>query len=102
MKEWNSFFDQRTGRLSVTVDEVKERIFHGGLDANDGVRKEAWLFLLGIFDWESTADERKAEMARLRDQYVKLKGAWWDKLENLGGEGEQGEWWREQRGRIGM
>jgi TBC1 domain family member 15 len=102
MKEWNSFFDQRTGRLSVTVDEVKERIFHGGLDPEDGVRKEAWLFLLGVFDWESTADERKNEMANLRNEYVKLKGAWWDKLEDLGGEGEQGEWWREQRGRIGM
>jgi TBC1 domain family member 15 len=101
MKEWNSFFDQRTGRLSVTVDEVKERIFHGGLDAEDGVRKEAWLFLLGVFDWESTTDQRKKEMAHLRDEYVKLKGAWWDKLEDLGGEGEQGEWWREQRGRIG-
>lgn len=102
LKEWNSFFDQRTGRLSVTVDEVKERVFHGGLDANDGVRKEAWLFLLGIFDWDSTADERKAEMASLRDEYVKLKGAWWDRLEDLGGDGEEGEWWREQRGRIGM
>jgi hypothetical protein len=32
LKEWKSFFDQKTGRLSVTVDEVKERIFHGGLD----------------------------------------------------------------------
>jgi hypothetical protein len=101
MKEWNGFFDQRTGRLAVTVDEVKERIFHGGLDTEDGVRKEAWLFLLGVFDWESTADQRKNEMAYLRDEYVKLKGAWWDRLEDLGGEGEQGEWWREQRGRIG-
>lgn len=102
MKEWNSFFDQRTGRLSVTVDEVKERIFHGGLDAEDGVRKEAWLFLLGVYEWDSSADERKAEIASLRDEYVKLKGAWWDRLIDLGGEGEEGEWWREQKGRIGM
>jgi hypothetical protein len=102
MQEWNSYFDQRTGRLQVTVDEVKERIFHGGLDPEDGVRKEAWLFLLGVFQWDSTADDRNAESASLRDEYVKLKGAWWDKLENLGGDGEEGEWWREQRGRIGM
>ncbi len=102
MKEWNSFFDQRTGRLSVTVDEVKERVFHGGLDADDGVRKEAWLFLLGVYEWDSTADERKAEIASLRDEYVKLKGAWWDRLIDLGGDGEEGEWWREQKGRIGM
>lgn len=102
LNEWNSFFDQRTGRLQVTVDEVKERIFHGGLDAEDGVRKEAWLFLLGVYDWGSSADERKAGIASLRDKYVKLKGAWWDRLIDLGGEGEEGEWWREQKGRIGL
>jgi TBC1 domain family member 15 len=102
LKEWKSFFDSRTGRLQITVDEVKERVFHGGLDPEDGVRKEAWLFLLGVFEWDSTADERRAEMASLRDEYIKLKGAWWDRLEDLGGGGEEGEWWREQRGRIGM
>jgi hypothetical protein len=101
MKEWKSFFDSRTGRLSVTVDEVKERVFHGGLDADDGVRKEAWLFLLGVYDWHSSAEERKDEIARLRDEYVKLKGAWWDRLVDNGGEGEEGEWFREQKGRIG-
>lgn len=100
MKEWNSFFDPRTGRLSVTVDEVKERIFHGGIDPDSGVRKEAWLFLLGVYDWYSTAEERKAQVASLRDEYVKLKGAWWERLIDLGGEGEEGEWWREQRARI--
>jgi TBC1 domain family member 15 len=101
LKEWNSFFDPRTGRLAVTVDEVKERIFHGGLDPEDGVRKEAWLFLLGVYSWSSTADERKVQIASLRDAYVKLKGAWWERLIDLGGEGQEGEWWREQKGRIG-
>lgn len=102
LKEWNSFFDKRTGRLQVTVDEVKERIFHGGLDPDDGVRKEAWLFLLGVYEWDSSGDERKGEMASLRDEYVKLKGAWWDRLVDFGGEGPEGEWWREQKGRIGI
>ncbi|KAL2128798.1 hypothetical protein VTI74DRAFT_8618 [Chaetomium olivicolor] len=101
LKEWNSFFDPRTGRLSVTVDEVKERVFHGGLDPEDGVRKEAWLFLLGVYEWYSTSDERKAQAASLRDAYIKLKGAWWERQIDRGGEGEEGEWWREQRGRIG-
>jgi len=100
LKEWNGFFDARTGRLTLTVDEVKERIFHGGLDPEDGVRKEAWLFLLGVHEWYSTAEERKAETASLRDAYVKLKAAWWERLVDMGGEGEEGEWWREQKGRI--
>lgn len=101
LKEWNSFFDPHTGRLVMTTDEVKERIFHGGLDPDDGVRKEAWLFLLGVHDWYSTLEERRAQMASLRDAYVKLKASWWERLVDLGGEGEEGEWWREQRGRIG-
>lgn len=100
-KEWESFFDPTTGRLSVTIDEVKERIFHGGLDPDEGVRKEAWLFLLGVYDWYSTEVERRAQIASLRDAYVKLKGAWWERLVDLGGQGDEGEWWREQRGRIG-
>ncbi|OAA61247.1 GTPase activating protein [Niveomyces insectorum RCEF 264] len=100
LTEWNGFFDPTTGRLVLTPDEVKERVFHGGLDPDDGVRKEAWLFLLGVHDWYSTADERKAQVASLRDQYVKLKGVWWERLIDLGGAGEEGEWWREQKGRI--
>ncbi|KAI2608852.1 GTPase-activating protein GYP7 [Hypoxylon fragiforme] len=100
LKEWNDYFDQRTGRLAITVDEVKERIFHGGLDPEDGVRKEAWLFLLGVYDWYSTTEERRAQAAYLRDEYVKLKAAWWERLVDLGGEGDEGEWWREQRCRI--
>lgn len=101
MNEWSTFFDSESGRLSLTIDEVKERIFHGGLDPEDGVRKEAWLFLLGIYEWYSTADERKAQIASLRDQYYKLKLAWWERLDGEGGEGESGEWWREQKSRIG-
>ncbi|KAK4151750.1 rab-GTPase-TBC domain-containing protein [Chaetomidium leptoderma] len=100
LKEWKSFFDPQTGRLSVTVDEVKDRVFHGGLDPDDGVRKEAWMFLLGVYEWYSTEDERKAQAASLRDAYIKLKGAWWERQIDQGGEGEEGEWWREQRGRI--
>src|SRR6185436_9762502 len=42
LSEWNEWFDGH-GRLTKTVDEVKERIFHGGLDGVDGVRKEAAL-----------------------------------------------------------
>src|SRR6185295_13531602 len=49
MKEWEGFFDPHSGRLQLTVDEVKDKVFHGGLDPDDDVRKEAWLFLLGVY-----------------------------------------------------
>jgi hypothetical protein len=100
IKEWNAFFDSH-GRLQVTPDEVKERVFHGGLHPDDGVRKEAWLFLLGVHDWNSTKDERKAKMNSLNDEYIRLKGAWWDRMMDEDGTLEEREWWKEQKMRIG-
>ena len=102
LDEWHSFFDDRSGRLQVTVDEVKERVFHGGLDPDDGVRRGAWLFLLDVYAWDSTAEERHQILSSKRDEHLRLKGAWWEKLVDSGGPGEQGEWWREQRARIGI
>jgi TBC1 domain family member 15 len=100
MKEWKSYFDSK-GKITVTVDEVKERIFHGGLDPEDGARKEAWLFLLGVYDWQSTSEERSAYMNSKRDEYIRLKGAWWDRMIDGDATQEEEEWWKEQKGRIG-
>lgn len=102
LEEWKGWFDETTGMLQVTVDEVKERIFHGGLDPSDGVRKEAWLFLLGVYSWESSKDERRAIMNSKRDEYVRLKGAWWERMIDGTASADDQEWWREQRGRIGI
>lgn len=101
MKEWNSFFNSRTGQLEKTPDEVRERIFHGGLSPVDGARKEAWLFLLGVYEWDSTKEERHAKMNSLRDEYIRLKGAWWERLVDETGTLEEREWWKEQKMRIG-
>lgn len=101
IKEWEGFFDPVSGRLQFTVDEVKERIFHGGLDPNDGVRKEAWLFLLGVYPWDSSNDERLALMNSKRDEYVRLKGAWWERMIEDASTTEQHDWWKDQRNRIG-
>lgn len=101
MNEWKGYFD-RHGRLQVTPDEVKERIFHGGLDPDDGVRKEAWLFLLGVYDWNSSEEERKANLNSRRDEYIRLKGSWWEKMVDGHGSLEAEEWWKEQKNRIGQ
>jgi hypothetical protein len=99
--EWNSFFDEHSGKLQITPDEVKEKIFHGGLDPDDGARKEAWLFLLGVYDWDSTKEERLATTHSMRDEYIRLKGKWWERMVDGSGTSEESEWWREQKNRIG-
>ncbi|KAH9844905.1 Domain in Tre-2, BUB2p, and Cdc16p putative Rab-GAPs [Teratosphaeria destructans] len=100
LAEWNGYFNSQTGRLEKTPDEVKDRIFHGGLNPDDGVRKEAWLFLLGVYDWDSTKEERHAKMNSLRDEYIRLKGAWWERMIDEQGTLEEREWWKEQKTRI--
>ncbi|KAJ4287687.1 GTPase activating protein [Kalmusia sp. IMI 367209] len=99
MEEWKGFFD-KYGRLHITPDEVRERIFHGGLHPDDGVRKEAWLFLLGVYDWNSSEEERRASLNSRRDEYIRLKGAWWEKMVDGHGSLEAEEWWKEQKNRI--
>ncbi|KAI5288544.1 GTPase activating protein [Ascosphaera aggregata] len=97
--EWRGCFDSK-GRLQTTVTEVKERIFHGGLNPEDGVRKEAWLFLLGVFPWDSTTEERKAIDSSLRDEYVRYKGIWWDKLLEEAATKDELDWFKDERHRI--
>ncbi|RDI77671.1 GTP-binding protein ypt1 [Venturia inaequalis] len=100
LKEWNGFFNERDGRLQITPEEVKERIFHGGLNPEDGVRKEAWLFILGVYPWTSSRDDRHALMNSKRDEYIRLKGAWWERMVDGSASLEDTEWWREQKNRI--
>ena len=97
LAEWDRWFDQHTGRLSITVDKVKDRIFHCGIEEG-AARKEIWLWLLGVFPWDSTSDVRHALVNSKRDQYFQLKGKWWDDMERRNGD----EYWRDQKNRIGI
>lgn len=101
LPEWEGFFDPISGRLQLTTEEVKERIFHGGLDPNDGVRKEAWLFLLGVYPWDSSREERQAIINSKRDEYIRLKAGWWERMVEGNSSPEQFDHWKEQKNRIG-
>lgn len=102
LPEWEGFFDPISGRLQVTVDEVKERIFHGGLDPNDGARKAAWLFLLGVFPWDSSHEEQQAIANSKRDEYIRLKAGWWERMIEGNSTSEEFDHWKDQRNRIGQ
>lgn len=97
LEEWNKWLHKETGRLVLSEDEIKERIFHGGIEPG-AARKEIWLWLLDVYPWDSTKDERVAIMNSKRDEYVRLKGKWWDDIERRSGD----EYWRDQKNRIGI
>lgn len=90
--EWASFFDY-SGRLSITVDEVKSRIFHGGLDPS--VRGEAWLFLLQVYPWDSSREERQSLRQSYETAYSELKMKWVNDDEK-----RSQPFWQDQKHRI--
>eukprot|EP00884_Botryococcus_braunii_P015793 jgi/Botrbrau1/2898/Bobra.0036s0039.2 len=91
--EWATFFSD-DGRC---LDEkgLRRRIFHSGLEAS--VRKEAWLFLLGVFSFSSTHQERELGMRRLRKKYRTLKRQWTSITPEQAANDSK---WRERRVRV--
>ncbi|CDK29123.1 unnamed protein product [Kuraishia capsulata CBS 1993] len=92
--EWDSFFDH-TGSLLITVDEVKERVFHGCLEDKE-VRKEAWLFLLGVYPWDTSRHERKMLDQTFLSTYNGFKEIWTTDLKRQ----QEDEFWKDQKFRI--
>ena len=90
--EWETFFDY-SGRLCLTSDEVKNRIFHGGL--SEAVRGEAWLFLLDVYPWDSSSEERKLLRESYETAYAELKLKWVNDEEK-----RSTEFWIDQKHRI--
>ncbi|KAI7896128.1 rab-GTPase-TBC domain-containing protein, partial [Mucor mucedo] len=77
-EEWILLFDDE-GRLNVPVDHVRQIVFSGGLDSD--IRIEAWKFLLGIYTWHSTFDEREAIRRSQKESYYAIKATWFDDTE---------------------
>ncbi|KAI5474625.1 GTPase activating protein [Pseudohyphozyma bogoriensis] len=71
--EWAAWFDDH-GQLMLDESEAKKRIFQRGFAAD--VRKDVWPFLLKVYPWQSTTDERKKIQSELNAEYERLKQIW--------------------------
>ncbi|CAI4057647.1 hypothetical protein N7582_000899 [Saccharomyces uvarum] len=96
--KWNSLWDENDGRLRVTVNEVKDFIFHGGLENND-LRGKVWGFLLEIYPWDSSEDERLQIDQSLAAEYDQLKLTWSKDFLQFDDDDEE-EYWKDQIFRI--
>ena len=88
-KQWHGMQDDE-GRFTVSSSEIREIIFHGGIEP--ALRPEVWPFLLGVYSWDSSHASRTALSSLRRDEYYRLKSTWWD--------GPRDDKWKEQRNRI--
>lgn len=60
-EEWMSF--QEEDGSFKRVEDLKRRIFLGGLDPQ--LRPEGWKLLLGVDDWKLSKDDREANRSKL-------------------------------------
>ena len=103
-QKWDSFFDAQ-GRLQVTVHEVKDFIFHGGVDSM-ALRQQVWLFLLDVYPWDSSRDERAQIDATLEEVYTQHKAQWGHRTSarpqsaDSGSGEDDSEYWKDQEFRI--
>ncbi|KAF5358185.1 hypothetical protein D9756_001622 [Leucocoprinus leucothites] len=75
-KEWAKWFD-REGKPTIRIEEFKREVFRRGISEKNGLRKKVWPFLLGVFEWESSAIEREKIWQRKRQQYQEVKDTWY-------------------------
>ncbi|XP_027333455.1 GTPase-activating protein gyp7-like isoform X1 [Abrus precatorius] len=69
-QQWKSLFTQE-GRIRDGGIKFLKRVRSGGVDPS--IRAEVWPFLLGVYDLDSTKEEREAIRIQNRKEYEKLR-----------------------------
>ncbi|RZB68909.1 GTPase-activating protein gyp7, partial [Glycine soja] len=69
-QQWKSVFTQDGGIRDGGIKFMK-RVRSGGVDPS--IRAEVWPFLLGVYDLDSTKEERDAITTQNRKEYEKLR-----------------------------
>ena len=67
-REWVEWFGQE-GEPLIAIEEFKREVFRRGISGENELRRKVWPFLLGVFDWESTAEEREQVWQRKTSAY---------------------------------
>lgn len=69
---WKMAFDSAGKLIDPAV--LKHSVFTGGVEAN--ARALVWPFLLGLYPWSSSDEDRMQLMRKRREEYMALKTRW--------------------------
>ncbi|KAG4304990.1 hypothetical protein PORY_001665 [Pneumocystis oryctolagi] len=75
-EQWKSWFDD-DGKLSIAEEKKSSNL----QSVHPNIRKEVWCFLLEIYPWNSTSEERKIIFSEKNENYIELKQKWWNNKE---------------------
>ncbi|KII88599.1 hypothetical protein PLICRDRAFT_41787 [Plicaturopsis crispa FD-325 SS-3] len=73
VNQWAKWFAD-DGRPRVRIEEMKREVFRRGIHAN--LRRKIWPFVLGVYEWDVTDDERTERWAAKRKRYHEVKDEW--------------------------
>ncbi|XP_057968906.1 rab GTPase-activating protein 22 isoform X1 [Malania oleifera] len=76
-KQWKSLF-KPDGKISDGGIKFLKKVRSGGVDPS--IRAEVWPFLLGVYDVNSSKEERNSIKAQKRKEYENLRGQCWQIL----------------------
>ena len=54
---WKQWFYE-DGRPKVSIEEMRREVFRRGVSPKGNIRRKIWPFILGVFEWDVTGEER--------------------------------------------
>jgi TBC1 domain family member 15 len=64
-KMWEVWFG-KDGTPNIRIEEMRREVFRRGVTVKGKLRKKVWSFLLGVYEWDVSSDEREKRWAEKR------------------------------------
>ncbi|KAI0306391.1 hypothetical protein B0F90DRAFT_1863564 [Multifurca ochricompacta] len=69
------------GRPTISMEKLRMEIFRRGVSDQDNARRKLWPYLLGVYAWNVTEDERRKLWEAKMKRYHEIKDEWFGKPE---------------------
>lgn len=79
---WSRWFSE-DGRPNIGFEELKKEVFNKGICSKGTLRRAVWPFILGIYEWDASSEERQIKWDEKQRQYNDLKNVWFGNPEVL-------------------
>lgn len=74
-KMWDGWFGEDE-RPRIGIEEMRREVFRRGVVPKHSTRQKIWPFLLGVHEWDVTAEERDKAWKEKEKRYHDIKNEW--------------------------
>ncbi|KZV64344.1 GTPase-activating protein gyp7 [Peniophora sp. CONT] len=80
LQTFEAWFDE-SGRPKISHDKLREEIFSHGISDYGATRRRIWPYLLGVYEWDVTEEERQKKWAEKMKLYHDTEAEWFGRPE---------------------